>query len=59
VIKRLVLRGYLTAACQTKAMTILFIAKCFRGFMPPWRNQKLLPHLGEAGTTVFAVEEVE
>jgi hypothetical protein len=27
--------------------------------MPLRRNQKLLSHFGEAGTAVFAVEEVE
>jgi hypothetical protein len=27
--------------------------------MPLRRDQKLFPHLGEAGTAVFAVQEVE
>ena len=27
--------------------------------MPVRRDQKLFPHLGEAGTAVFAVQEVE
>jgi hypothetical protein len=38
---------------------ILFIAKRFWDLMPLGRDQKLLPHLGEAGTAVFAVQEVE
>jgi hypothetical protein len=50
-----VLRGCLTAACQIRANIILCIA---RDLMPLRRDQKLLPHLGEAGTAVFAVQEV-
>ena len=38
---------------------ILCIAKRFWDLMPLRRDQKLFPHLGEAGTAVFAVQEVE
>jgi hypothetical protein len=53
-----VLRGCLTAACRTGADSILGIAKRFWELVPLRRDQKLLPHFGEAGTAVFAVEEV-
>jgi hypothetical protein len=58
VVQRFVLRGRLTAICRMPA-NILCIAKRFWDLMPPRRDQKLFPHLGEAGTTVFAVQEVE
>jgi hypothetical protein len=38
---------------------ILCITNRFWDLMPFRRDQKLLPHFGEAGTAVFAVEEVE
>ena len=59
VVRRFVLRGCLTAACRIRANTILCIAKRFWDLMPLRRDQKLFPHLGEAGTAVFAVQEVE
>jgi hypothetical protein len=52
------LRGCLTAICRIRA-NILCIAKRFWDLMPLRQNQKLFPHLGEAGTAVFAVQEVE
>ena len=59
MVRRFVLRGCLTAACRIRANTILCIAKRFWDLMPLRRDQKLFPHLGEAGTAVFAVQEVE
>jgi hypothetical protein len=56
-VQRFVLRDCLTAACQISAN--LCIAKRFWDLMPPRRDQKLFPHLGEAGTAVFAVQDVE
>lgn len=36
------------------------IAICFRNIIILSRDQKeLLPHFGETGTTVFAIEEIE
>ena len=46
-------------ASWTGAESILCIANRFWDLMPLGRDQKLFPHLGEAGTAVFAVEEVE
>src|SRR4051812_49567146 len=46
-------------ASWTGADSILCIANRFWDLMPLGRDQKLFPHLGEAGTAVFAVEEVE
>ena len=57
MVQRFVLRDCLTAACQISAN--LCIAKRFWDLMPLRRDQKLFPHLGEAGTAVFAVQEVE
>jgi hypothetical protein len=54
-----VLRGCLTTACRISANTILCIAKRFWDLMPLRRDQELFPHLGEAGTAVFAIQEVE
>jgi hypothetical protein len=59
VVRRLVLRGCLTTACRISANTILCIAKRFWDLMPLRRDQELFPHLGEAGTAVFAIQEVE
>ena len=59
MVQRRVLRGCVTAACQITANTILCIARRFWDLMPLRRDQKLFPHLGEAGTAVFAVQEVE
>ena len=59
MIQQFVLRGCLTAACRTSADSILCIANHFWDLMPLRRDQKLFPHFGEAGTAVFAVEEVE
>ncbi len=59
MLQQFVLRGCLTAACRTSADSILGIAKDFWNLMPLRRDQKLLPHFGEAGIAVFAVEEVE
>jgi len=59
MIQQFVLRGCLTAACRTSADSIFGIAKHFWDLMPLRRDQKLLPHFGEAGIAVFAVEEVE
>jgi hypothetical protein len=58
VVQRFVLRGCLSALCRIHAND-LFIAKRFRDLMPLRRAQKLFPHLGEAGTAIFAVQEVE
>jgi hypothetical protein len=58
-VQRFVLRDYLAAACLISAHTILCIAKGYCNLMPLRRDQKLFPHLGEAGTAVFAVQEVE
>jgi hypothetical protein len=59
MLRQFVLRGCLTAACRTGVDSILGIAKRFRDLMPVGRDQKLFPHLGEAGTAVFAVQEIE
>jgi hypothetical protein len=63
MLQQFVLCGCLTAAYRTGADSILGIilgiAKRFWGLMPVRRDQKLLPHLGEAGTAVFAVQEIE
>jgi hypothetical protein len=60
MLQQFVLRGCcLTAADRTSADSILGIAKRFWDLMPVRRDQKLFPHLGEAGTAVFAVQEVE
>jgi hypothetical protein len=58
VVRRFALRDYVTAICRMRA-NILCIAKRFWDLMPLRRDQKLCPHLGEAGTAVFAVQEVE
>jgi hypothetical protein len=58
MVQRFVLRGCLAAICRIRA-NILCIAKRFWDLMPLRRDQKLFPHLGEAGTAVFAVQEVE
>ena len=55
-------RGRLTSAhvaSWNSADSILCIANRFWDLMPLRRNQKLFPHFDEAGTAVFAVEEVE
>jgi hypothetical protein len=63
MLRQFVLRGCLTAAYRTSADSILGsilgIAKRFCDLMPVRRDQKLFPHLGEAGTAVFAVQEIE
>jgi hypothetical protein len=59
VVQQFVLHRCLTAACRTGADSILGITKRFWDLMPIRRDQKLFPHFGEAGTAVFAVEEVE
>jgi hypothetical protein len=59
MLRQFVLRGCLTAVYRTSADSILVIAKRFWDLMPVRRDQKLLPHLGEAGTAVFAVQEIE
>jgi hypothetical protein len=59
MLRQFVLRGCLTVAYRTSADSILGIAKRFRDLMPVRRDQKLFPHLGEAGTAVFAVQEIE
>src|SRR5205823_12476555 len=46
-------------ASWTGAESILCIANRSWNLMPLGRDQKLFPHLGEAGTAVFAGEEVE
>src|SRR3981081_1670346 len=46
-------------ASWTSADSITCIANRFWDLMPLRRDQKLFPHFGEAGTAVFAVEEVE
>jgi hypothetical protein len=58
VVQRFVLRGCLIATCRIRA-NLFCIAKRLWNLMPLRRDQKLLPHLGEAGTAVFAVQEVE
>jgi len=57
-LERFVLRDYFTIAEWISVYTILCIAKRFCNFMPVPRDQKLFAHLGEAGTAVFAVQEV-
>jgi hypothetical protein len=57
--QKFVLRGCLAAACRTSVDSILGIADRFRDLMLLRRDLKLLPHFGEAGTAVFAIEEVE
>jgi hypothetical protein len=55
-------RGGPTAAhvaSWTSADSIICIANRFWDLMPLRRDQKLFPHFGEAGTAVFAVEELE
>jgi hypothetical protein len=59
MLQQFALRGCLTAACWTSADSILGIARRFWDLIPVRRDQKLFPHLGEAGTAVFAVQEVE
>jgi hypothetical protein len=46
-------------ASWTSADSIICFANRFWDLMPLRRDQKLFPHFGEAGTAVFAVEEVE
>ena len=58
VVRRFVLRDCVTAICRMRA-NVLCIAKRFWDLMPLRRDQKLCPHLGKAGTAVFAVQEVE
>jgi hypothetical protein len=58
VVQRFVLRGCLTVICRIRA-NLRCIAKRLWNLMHLGRDQKLFPHLGEAGTAVFAVEEVE
>ena len=55
-------RGGLAAvyvASRTDADSIPGIANRFWDLVPLRRDQKLFPHFGEAGTAIFAVEEVE
>jgi hypothetical protein len=60
MLQQFVLRGCLTAAYWTSTDSIRGIAKRFwDDLMPFRRDQKLFPHLGEAGTAVFAVQEIE
>jgi hypothetical protein len=59
MLRQFVLRGCLTVGYRTSTDSILGIAKRFWDLMPVRRDQKLFPHLGEAGTAVFAVQEVE
>ena len=56
--RRFVLHDCLTAICRMGA-NIFCIAKRFWNLMPLRRDQKLFTHLGEAGTAVFAVQEVK
>jgi hypothetical protein len=58
VVQRFVLRGCSTAIRRIRAIN-LCIAKRIWDLVLLRRDQKLLPHLGEAGTAVFAVQEVE
>ena len=48
-----------TAISTSGAAMMADIAIRFWDLMARSRDQKLFPHLGEAGTAVFAVEEVE
>jgi hypothetical protein len=60
--QQLVLRGGTTAAHlagRTSDDSILGIANRVPDLIPLRRDQKLLPHFGEAGTAVFTVEQVE
>ena len=57
--QQFMLRGCLTAACGTSANGILGIAICVWELAPLRRDQKLISHFSEAGTAVFAVEEVK
>jgi hypothetical protein len=59
MLQQSVLRGCLTAAYRTSVESVLCIAKRFWDLMPVRRDQKLFPHLAEAGTAVFAVQEIE
>ena len=48
-----------TAISTSGAAMMADIAIRFWDLMARSRDQKLFPHFGEAGTAVFAVEEVE
>jgi hypothetical protein len=48
-----------TAIATSGAVRMADIAIRFRDLMALNREQKLFPHFGEAGTAVFAVEQVE
>jgi hypothetical protein len=48
-----------TAISASRAAGMTDIAIRFWDLLALSRNQKLLPHFGEAGTAVFAVEEIE
>jgi hypothetical protein len=58
MLQQFVLCGF-NAAYRTSADSILCIARRFWDLTPLRRDQKLLPHLDEAGTAIFAVQEVE
>ena len=47
------------ATPSIRAGRIAGIPICCRDFVAGNREQKLFPHFGEAGTAIFAVEEVE
>jgi hypothetical protein len=59
VVEQFVRRGCLTAVYRIGADSILGIGRRFWDLLPLRRDQKLFPHFGEAGTAVFAVEEVK
>ena len=44
---------------RTSGRSITCIANRFCDLMPLWRYQQLLPHFGEAGTAILAVEVIE
>jgi hypothetical protein len=48
-----------TAIPTSGAARIADVVLRFWDLLPITRKQKLLPHFGEPGTTVFAVEEIE
>jgi hypothetical protein len=48
-----------TAILSRGVASLANIAIRFRKLLALDRNQKLLPHFGEAGTAVFAVKEIE
>jgi len=51
--------GFFVKVSSIRADRITGIPICRRDFIVGNRKHKLLPHLGEAGTAIFAVKQVE